>query len=64
MRRVPEPQGSPAPPPCEALRVVIATALYDRLPPPDATPADVGATERLNAELAAVRTRIEEACSG
>lgn len=45
--------------PCPVLRTLAATALYDRLPP---TPEDEEATDRLNADLQAVRAQIEESC--
>lgn len=47
---------------CVALRVLSATALHDRLAWPDASPEEIDAVDRLNAELAVTRQQIEEAC--
>jgi hypothetical protein len=49
---------------CAALHVVAATALYDRLPPVDASPEMEEAVSILNADLSRVRTQIKEACRG
>lgn len=46
---------------CMALRVLAATALYDRLPRVD-TPEEVAAVAELNADLARVRGQILEVC--
>lgn len=47
---------------CDALRVVAATALYDRLPPLGSSPEQEEAVRMLNTELASMRTQIAEAC--
>lgn len=61
-RRPPEPPRADPVAICVSLRVITATALYDRLPWPDASPEDVEAIDRLNLELRMTRQQIEEAC--
>lgn len=49
---------------CAALQVVAATALYDRLPPLDASPEVIEVVATINAELGRVRAQIETTCRG
>ena len=50
--------------PCPVMLTLAATALYDRMPPPDATPEAIEAIEAVNADMSRVRAEIEEACRG
>ena len=49
---------------CAAMLALSATALYDRLPPVDASADVVAAVATINAEMTQVRYQIEEACRG
>lgn len=47
---------------CGPLQAVAAAALYDRVPPPDASPELEAFVIILNHELALLRKQIKEAC--
>lgn len=47
---------------CPVLQIIASAALYDRVPPPGAGPELGVYVERMNADMAYVRSQIEETC--